>query len=108
MKKSLLLSLCKIELSLLAAMLLLSSETLFKGLITVSGSIVVPVRISLEGELKSGNITDGSILITSGTVILGNALLQVSAFPAEEIIKQFNDSLNYGYGGLRKTLFKEL
>jgi len=88
-------SLCRIMLSLLIVMLLLSSESLFKGLITVSGSIVVPVRISLHGELKSGSITDGFILITSGTVSLGNALFQVSASPAEEIIKQFNDSLNY-------------
>jgi len=88
-------SLSRIALSLLVAMLLLNSESLFNGLITVSGLVVVPIKIRFEGELKSGSITEGSILITSGTVTLGNALFQVSASPAEEIIKQFNDSLNY-------------
>ena len=95
MKKNLFPNLCRIALSLVSVTLLLNSEILFKGLITVSGLVAVPVKIHLEGELKSGSVVNGSILITSGTVILDNALLQVSTSPTEEIVKQFNDSLNY-------------
>jgi len=81
---------CRTILSIVAVMLLLSSETFFKGLVTVSGSIIVPVKICFEGELKAGSVVNGSILITSGTVILGNAVFHVS-----KTLGEFNETSNY-------------
>ncbi|MEM4229715.1 MAG: hypothetical protein QXZ66_08160 [Thermoproteota archaeon] len=69
---------CRTILSIVAVMLVLSSETFFNRLITVSGSIIVPIKINLEGRFEAGSIMNGSILITSGTVVLGNALFHVS------------------------------
>ncbi|MEM2687159.1 MAG: FtsX-like permease family protein [Thermoproteota archaeon] len=74
---------CRTILSIVAVMLVLSSETFFNRLITVSGSIIVPIKINLEGRFEAGSIMNGSILITSGTVVLGNALFHVSETSGE-------------------------
>ncbi|MCX8183187.1 MAG: ABC transporter permease [Crenarchaeota archaeon] len=90
MKKTLFQSTCRITLSLVVIILLFNSEALFRSLITVSGSIVVPVKISFEGRFEAGDIANGSILITSGTVVLGNALFHVSKTSGEP-----SDALNH-------------
>jgi hypothetical protein len=90
-------------LSLVAIVLFLGYGPLFKGLVFVSGSISVPVTIYLKGELETGSITDGIILITSGTVSLGDLSFMVSTTPLEG----FNYSLNYvgiGSGKLNSTV----
>jgi len=64
---------------------------LLRNAVPVSGSIITPVRISLEGRLEYGSITDGSIIVTSGTVTVGNVTFHVLTIPP----RGFNDSLNY-------------
>ena len=81
---------CRTILSIVTVALLLSSETFLKSLVTVSGSIIVPIKIRFEGELKAGSVVNGSILVTSGTIILGNAVFHVSKTPGE-----FNEASNY-------------
>lgn len=70
---------------------LLSYEVPFKVLVPVHGSYITPVKILLEGELKSGSITEGTIFITSGTVTIDRVLFRVS----EAQLEGFNDSMNY-------------
>lgn len=70
---------------------LLGSGVPFKVLVPVYGSVIIPVKILLEGELKSGSIAEGTILITSGTVTIDKVLFQVSEAQPEG----FEGSINY-------------
>ncbi|MBO3840132.1 MAG: FtsX-like permease family protein [Thermoproteota archaeon] len=74
----------KIVLSLITIVLLL-------GTVSVSGSVITPVEIILEGKLEHGSITDGVIVITSGIVKIGDATFRISTIPP----RGFNESLNY-------------
>jgi ABC-type lipoprotein release transport system permease subunit len=75
-------------------LILILTFILLRNVVSVSGLIMTPVRIRLEGRLEYGSITDGSIIVTSGMVTVGNVTFHVSTSPSEEIIERYNGSLN--------------
>ncbi|MGQ9691425.1 MAG: ABC transporter permease [Thermoproteota archaeon] len=97
------LNLRRIILGLVVIIFLLSAGASFREVVFTSGSVSVPVKVYLIGELKSGNITGGSILITSGTVVIDELSFQISTTP----IEGYDGPLNYimiGPGKLNSTL----